>query len=287
MRLRLALGGLLGSIAVAAVAVTIAIAAPTAASNRRAARHDVPRLLSRLRVPPGAKAVGSDPSAHRRLGWAWSFPGTPALVDVHQFWRVPSNPVGIAAWFRQHAPPGSSVGGYGGTSGRGFEVDMVQFGFAPTPGVLSSRGIVVAVTVARGGGTAIRADAQDVWFVPRPNSERVPAGTRLIDVTVQRMNPASTSKQTVTDAGLVRKIVRLINARPPAQPGAESCPADIGPAITLDFLARRGASPIATATADGSGCGGVSFALNGKQEPALAGGWQLVRELEKLLGLKG
>jgi hypothetical protein len=290
MRVRLGSIGLLAVLAVAVVAV--AVAATTAASNKRAARRDAPRLLRALVLPPGATPASSDPSPHDQLAQPGLSFATPALVDIHRFWRVAGDPTNVEGWFRKHVPAGSSVFSYGGSSGPGYEILTVAFDFPARTGVLGSRDIVVEVTRARGGGTAIRADAEDVWLVPRPKSERVPASVNLITYTVSRLNlhtgtTTTSAPTTVTKQSDVRKIVSLVNGLPRAQPGAEACPADIGPDVDLKFYYQQGGPVVAEADAGGSGCGGVSFTLGGRHEPELAGGAELVHQLEKLLGFKG
>ncbi|HTX46044.1 MAG TPA: hypothetical protein VMD48_07200, partial [Solirubrobacteraceae bacterium] len=124
-----------------------------------------------------------------------------------------------------------------------------------------------------------------------PKWERVPTGVRQIDVTVQELNVTNgrttTTSTMVTDPNQVAKVISLVNALPPAQPWFTGCPADVGPDVTLKFLSAAGAAPLATAYADGSGCEGVSFAVHGKQEPGLSGGYTLDRRLGRMLGFKG
>jgi hypothetical protein len=256
-------------------------------ANKRAAHRDVRRLMGRLVLPPGATVASRDPGEGVGLATAESEPATSTLVDVHRFWRVPGAPSAALAWFQAHVPAGSSLGTSGTSSGPGYVVNVLGFDFPAVTGVLESRELAVSITAARGGGTAVRADAEDVWYLPRPSSERVPAGVQLIDVNVTRLNPSngsrSTSTMTVSTAAAVKKVVSLVNALPRAQPGAFSCPVDFGPDVTLKFLSAPGTAPLAVATAQGSGCGTVTFTLAGKSEPPLSGG-TLVRQLEKLLG---
>jgi hypothetical protein len=149
-----------------------------------------------------------------------------------------------------------------------------------------SRGVVVEATEARGGGTAVRIDAQDVYFVPRPRWEQLPAGITSIDVTVRRLNRytghTSTTKQTVTATTQITKIASMVDRLPPGQPWELFCPVDFGPNVTLGFL--EGTKQVASVVADGSGCGGVSFSLRGKQAPPLSDGGELITRLGHLLG---
>jgi hypothetical protein len=258
------------------------------AANKRFAQRDVHKLITRVVLPAGATLTAHDPATDSALAESAFGAATPALVDLRRFYRVAGEqPRAVLAWFQGHVPAGASRSMSGSGSGPGYSFSALEYSFRAISSALVSRDISVSVAAARGGGTAIRIDAQDIWWVPRPRSERVPAGVQLIDVTVQRLNPTSTTSLTVTDAAKVRRIVSLVNALPPAQPGTYSCPADLGPSVTLSFRAAPGATPLAGAVADGTGCGGVTFTLGGKSEPGLSGGYDLVSQLEKLLAFSG
>jgi hypothetical protein len=297
--MRLRLGLFLAVLAVAAVAVcAVANAQPNqpvparAEANFRAASRDAHKLLAKLVLPAGATLAARDPSVLRVLNSAGLTPGSTALIDVHHYWRVTGeSPAAVLAWFQKHAPAGSSLTTSGSAGGPGYNISALGYSYRDISGVIDSRGLVVSITAARGGGSAIRADAQDVYWIPRPKWERVPAGVTQIGVTVQRPNimngKTTTTSQTVTDAKQVATIISLVNALPGAQPWMTACPIDAGPNVTLNFLAAAGASPLATAIADGSGCDGVSFALHGKQEPGLGNGSTLDQQLGRMLGFKG
>ena len=63
----------------------------------------------------------------------------------------------------QH-PPAAGEQDEGG-SGNAPSLNWIGFEFAPVKGVLSSRELTVEVAPANGGATALRADAEVVWFV--------------------------------------------------------------------------------------------------------------------------
>jgi hypothetical protein len=233
--------------------------------------------------------TAADPSAGRHLRLAAFASATPALVDRHEFVRVArEDPSDVVLWFQSHAPAGSTVNMSGAGGGPGYSISSLGFAFPAVTGVLTSRAVAVEITAARGGGTAVRIDAEDVWFVPRPKSERVPSGVAEIGVTIhefsQTTGHTTTTTQTVTDAAKVAQIVKLVNELAPGQPGTEACPDDVGPYVTLNFRRTPDGAPVASANADGSGCGGISFKLHGKTEPYLSGGDTFVEKLSKMLG---
>ena len=170
-------------------------------------------------------------------------------------------PSAVLAWFQGHVPAGSSL------TGRALAaapvISSARSGTRSRHhGVLVSRDSV-SMAAARGGGTAVRIDAQDIYWVPRPRWERVPAGVQQIDVTVQRLKTAD--EHHVADghrrgAGAPDRL-----ARERAAAGAavvSSCPVDLGPTVTLTFLQTAAARRSRRAVADGSGCGDVSFTLH-------------------------
>jgi hypothetical protein len=295
MRLRLAIvTGVVALGLVGAVAVAVAIGwhwrvPARARANLLVARHDVRVLLPKVVLPAGAVATAGNPSSNSWLSSPQLASDTPALVDAHRFYRVAGEQPGtVAAWFESHAPAGSSNVESSSSSGPRASIRAYGYAFRALADVLTSREMVISVTSARGGGSAIRVDAEDIYWVPRPKWERVPAGVHIIDATIQRSNPTSTSSATVTDSATIKRIASLVNALPPDQPGVEACPGDDGPEITLWFLANDNKSdPLGKIVADGSGCGVVSAVVANRTAPALDGGYTLDPQLERILGLSG
>lgn len=274
-----------GSIFALGVALVLLAPAAIGASsptvpNQQAAQAAASQMLAALQLPTGATEVTTDPSQSSALGSPATSMATPALVDDHAFWRVPGTPASVLSWIQANPPAGAkrdeSSGGEGTPS-------WVGFRFPPRSGVLSSRELVIEVASATGGGTALRADAQVVWVVVRSATERIPRAIREITITARRLGKSSSPPVTVSAAGMVRRIVAYVNKLQVAQPGAFHCPADFGPDVKLVFRKLPKATPVAIATADGSGCGSVTLSISGEQEPALTGGPQLIKWLSSLL----
>jgi hypothetical protein len=266
-----------------------AMAFRTAVANRHAARVDAHHLLSSVRLPAGATLWRGDPSVGRRLGQANEAPASTALVDRHRFWRVPGDPAAVIAWLRAHPPARSQLTSTSSSGGPGYEIEGLAFSVPPVPNVILSRTLVFSVTTAAHGESAVRADAEIVWLKPRLHSERVPAGVTLVTLTDTRLN-IHTGKSTtsapivVTVATKVDRIAQLVNGLAVDQLGIVPCPADFGPNVDIRFYGRQGGPVLAEANAEGSGCGTVSFTLNGRTEPTLIGGSGLIQHLDRLLG---
>jgi hypothetical protein len=265
-----------------------AVALASTSSNRQVARANVQRVLASLMLPPGAVRTKVDPAPGTTLSRPSLATATPVRVDVHGFWRVPGAPADVIDWIRAHPPMGSlgAVGtGISARHGVPYAWSVV-FTFRGIPTVLRSRTLAVTATAARGGGTALRADAEVVWSVVRPRWERIPAGVRIVRITDERLGRPGAAPQTVTGRRKVDRIVALINRLPQLQPGVFSCPADRGPDVGLSFETAPAAAPVAIAHADGSGCGVVTLRVRGRTAPALSGGPGVIKALDRLLGAR-
>jgi hypothetical protein len=166
-----------------------------------------------------------------------------------------------------------------------------MFSLAPVPGVLNNRDLVVEVTAAGNGQTAIRVDAQVSWQPPRPAAERVPADARAVTITqvpgLDR-NPNAGRPPvpvTITDLGVVRRLAALVDGLGLSTIGpAVSCPMVVGDEIRLTFLARPGGPPLAVVQAPAA-CGTVEFSAGGKPQPALQITDSFIAQVLKLAGL--
>ena len=150
-----------------------------------------------------------------------------------------------------HRPAGTSESLCGPSTTNGvIESECAYFAWPQVPGTLTMRWLVVEVVQLPDGATGLRADAEVVWVTPRPASETVPAGARLLRISVSSSIKANQPRQrplTVTSATKIAKVTALINALPAAQPGrsrvrstsASTC----GSRSTAGVAARRWRSP--------------------------------------------
>lgn len=266
---------------VVALAALVAAAAAfaSAPTSRRAAIPLARRVLAALRLPAGATRAHGDFTGGR-LRHPGQAPLTPNLVDLHSFWRVPEDPASVYQWLLHNPPPGWKPLATGeGTQNGAFTYGLVVYGS-------SLKSLVVATTAAPGGGAAVRADAEVVWLFVRPRSERVPSGIRMVTITSQRPGGRRSGPIVVSAPRTVRRIVTLVNRLPAAQPGVASCSADIGPYVAIEFRRAAAQAPVAVATADDTGCGSVTFTLNGRREHLLTDGPRLIARLEALLRVR-
>jgi hypothetical protein len=94
-------------------------------------------------------------------------------VDRYRFWRVSEPLASVEAFVRAHRPRGSQKAGSGYESG-----GTAFFAYPAQPGRTSNRWLAVTMAALPDGSTGVKADAQEIWIVPRAATEVVPGGVR-------------------------------------------------------------------------------------------------------------
>ena len=257
-------------------------ATPASATPRERAVADAAAILKAFAVPPGAARLRQAPDA---LKTPITILVSTTLVDNVSFWRAPGRPQAVLAWEQAHLPRRFTPGDqdFGPPSW-----DRM-FSLSPVPGVLNARDMVVEVTGAGNGQTAIRVDAQVSWQPPRPASDRVPSAAHVVTITqLPSLNPHAKpppAPVTITDPAVVRRLAELVDGLQLSTigPGA-SCPAAFGGGIRLTFLARAGGAPLAVAQGPAA-CGTVQFSAGGTRQPALQLTDSFIPQVLRLAGL--
>jgi hypothetical protein len=245
---------------------------PTAAANEATARSEAQALLVRFTPPLGAVPTGSaTPPVAGRHGFVQ--PASPNLVASRAWWTLNGSPRTVLAAIEAHPPPGARIASSGSGEDHGHTTsEWVELTWPPVSGVLLSRSLVVEALPLRPHGTALGVDAQVIWITPRPPSEVIPPGSRLLRVSVLDTIERNVTVQgplRITNARRVERAAALLNALPAAQPGTRLCPADFGILVRLAFYTHARRPPQAVALIDPWGCGGVHLTLDGRPEPAL------------------
>lgn len=240
-------------------------------------------------MPPGTESVLSTPAS--------SLPG---VVDDHRWWVVPGSRDEVIAYVTAHPPAGSDLLFSGSGTALRFpsrgtqDFSEVGFSLPPVGRVLGTRELVVSAAGFGGDQTGVRVDAEVQPIFPRPASERIPSGAKRLIVSVERFGHRLRRPFSFTGKRTITRTAAILNALPAAQPGAVACPLDTGVTIRLTFESGVGATPLAVAIYDPTGCGGVALTLRGMREPPLASesvpGWSsfppLIDRLATVLGVK-
>jgi len=265
-----------------------------ASAHHRAAVRDARRLLTLVNLPAGALRTRGAPSG---VG-AWLFrPGSTSMLDVvdaHSWWRVPGSAATVMTFIATHRPRGSAVAIVGSTVGGSRPPTQFESFSWPAAGtVLGTHSLVVQVVGLAAGSTAVRVDAQVQWIIPRPRSERVPAGVREVDIARGAPGQAPTVAVRVTAPAKVREIISMIDRLPTVQPGSWSCPAELAgtPRVTFAFRADADGPALALASEDANvtepttPCDPLSFSVDGTSRTPLLRGAALLQRVERLVGV--
>jgi len=260
------------------------------AENESAARAEASRLLDGVSLPAGAVASPNEPAGDGSLlAQPASGPAdNPYVVDDHAWWVVQGSLTQALAWFRSHPPDGAVASGSG--SGAGVHVPPNGFLVFRSPGVtgvLAGSEVVLLAVQLASGSVGLRADVQVTWLRPRPASEMIPRGARILRLSVHGPIGGEQPPQRplrITSSARIATIAALIDALPVAQWGVSACAADTGVRVRLAFYARAGAAPLAVARADPGGCGLVQMTILGITQPPLEGGPRLIEKIGRVLG---
>ena len=278
-----------------------------AAPNRELAATIAQHLLGTLVLPAQAAEAATDPSAGGLLAHNEGFPATPQLVTAHRFWRVPGSPTSVLAWLKTHIPAGAKRSGEGSIGKTSPELNAylekhrpppkpiedlpgyttltwwVGYSFPEVPGLISYEMLQAAVAQATGGGTALRADSGVVWLIPRPASERIPTGIRVLDVKLDEPRRHLHVARVMRSPAAIHELVAHIERLDRGGGGVCVPPASEGDEVELAFRRSASVAPVARVRAVEDACAPAEVWVRGRRQPDLSGGYQLVDMVNRLL----
>jgi hypothetical protein len=286
-----------------ATAVLLALLAASAraadhtAAHHAAAKADVQRLLASVTLPGGAQPAAGEPAGDR--GYLKPAPGlslSPDAIDVYAFWRVPGSPTATLDYVQNHPPAGARLLSSRVNSDRnGPQAYTLSLGWPPVGGALGNRQVNVTTASLGDDLTGVLVQAESVFREDRPTWERVPSGIRLITIAAGPLSGAPTVRS-VAGAGRVRRLIRLFDGLPVAQPVAVACPVLLAQnAQRYSFGFWRGRTPQGRPAAAASyvayagpgqasgPCNAVSFSVGRRSGPPLIGG-ELLQRVDRITG---
>lgn len=263
------------------------------AGQRRAAEAHARRVLSELRLPPRARRVAVDDSRLSMLGAPEESPPTHQLVDLHSFWLLPGAPQRVIAWIEAHPPAGATLAVKNGVSADHGQPTRwnARYDFPVEHGRFLDSWLSIEAAAARrhsGEATALRADAQVVWAQPRPSTERIPTGVKVVHVVVQDPRRHVFAARTTASPPTIKEIIDLVEGLEGAgvHEGVRSCPAYEGPVMSITFSAARPGAVLARLRASEHGCGTVVLRVKGRKQPPLVGAERAIDRVDALLGMR-
>jgi hypothetical protein len=256
-----------------------------AAAGRRLAESKATALLAGVALPAGAtpttSASGDQTGSLARIRARTASNVTAA----HRTWTVPESAASAAAFLRAHPVPGTKLlTDSEATSGPVFSARELP------PGLSAGR-IGITVVAESPHAAVIHADVAVTWVVPRPASEVVPAGARVVDIYRGKPGHAPGISLKVTDPQLT-KIRTLIDALPTVQPGTVHCPIQVPGLAQVSFVFRdhEGGQALAVASepadvvAPTTACDPLSFSIGASAQTPLLGGAPLLRKVSRIIG---
>jgi hypothetical protein len=249
-------------------------------------------MLSRLRLPPGARRLPPAPGpplVRRPDLWA----GAAASLDLHQLFALRQPMDAVAAVVVAHAPAGMtwhSTGGLLGPADRLRPVDVtsseVGYMARSVPAGVYAAQLVLTLAQTRSGGSVVRADAQVIWFPPRTAAEYIgPGRYHVLAITVTVAGARQhTVRKVVTSQAAITRLAEALN-RSPVQPVLiANCPM-IFADYRLAFAVSRLSRPAVVVSATRNPCEGAQIRAGGRMQPPLEDEGTVVAVADQLLGV--
>jgi hypothetical protein len=259
------------------------IVAATKLTPQQQAKADAAAMLAAFVPPPGARRLSSAPTVSGGVLKHKAFTvGVADQLDDVSFWRVPASAASVLSYEKAHLPRQFKLTEWGGSGdihgtphpiGNTFGAWSDQWSLPVVPGVIDLRDLTVELTDSGSSVTYVRVDSNVAWIPPRPATEKVPAGVKVVTITASpdANHPKGTpAPVTVTSPAKMAQIVALVDGLSLQTSDIIGCPAEEGKSITLSFRAKPGGAVLATASEPIPSCGSVGFTTGGVRQPALA-----------------
>jgi hypothetical protein len=249
-------------------------------------------MLSRLRLPPGARRLPPAPGpplVRRTDLWA----GAAASLDLDQLFVLRQPMDAVAAVVVAHAPAGMTWDSTGEMSGaadrlRPVDVTSIEAGYTawPVPAGIYAAQLVLTLVATRSGGSLVRADAQVIWFPPPAAAEYIDPGRyHVLTITVTTFGPQQHPvHKVVTSQAAIARLARALNSSPVQPVLIANCPM-IFADYRLAFAVSRHSRPAVVVSATQNPCEGAQIRAAGRRQPPLEDEGTVVAIADQLLGV--
>jgi hypothetical protein len=258
------------------------------AGSRAGAAALAQLMLSRLRLPPGARSLPSAPLPPALTEPAAWYTGGPTSLDRYRLFALAQPVDASAAWLAERMPAGMGGGGTGQGSGPDGEPFMeVSYVDQSVPAGVFGAELVLSVVAGGSGGSLLRADAQVTWDPPRTAAEYIdPARYHVLSITVSVDGARPhTVHAVVTSQAFITRLARSLD-RAQAEPDvALPCPADFAD-YQLTFSVSRHSRPVVVVQSTQTGCGGSQITVDGHRQPSLADDGTVVALADQVVSVK-
>jgi hypothetical protein len=264
----------------------------TAASKRAAHRDDRLRIAE-VTLPAWAERVSArSPLAAPRLRGRYPYFQlySPHETSSTAFFSFRGGPRAALRWFLDHRPAGSEhVYRAAGPTRADKVYRCLSFQLVSGRPDYGERQLVLCAVKSH-GRTSVRVDAISAWLEGRSRFERIPRGSRYMEVVVSE-GGGSRRSTLVDDPARIDPIVDLVNSLPILQhdtcvPGLDE-PSRSTPRVEVLFRSSRGGWPIARIAGElrrEGVCPPLLFSLRGRNERSLDEGWIVFQALHGPIG---
>ncbi len=259
------------------------------AGSRAEAYALATELLSRLRLPAGARRLPPNPAPSSVDPSLWG--GAAAALDVHELFELPDSITATAAVLAADVPAGMSLTVTGQGTGLqgpvGAEVAYTEVAYEPrsVPAGVNAAQLVLTIAADGSGGSLVRVDAQVIWYPRRSAAEYiVPGRYHALTVAVTVFNPTlHTITKVVTSPAAIAQLADALNRSQVEPLTFAGCPA-IFVTYRLAFAVSPRSAPVVVVTATQQPCLGVQITVGGRKQPPLQDDASVVAIADRLLG---
>lgn len=245
------------------------------AGGRALAVTSARRLLGLLVLPAGSRALAAWPGPPDLDQPGMSFGGPGIFLDLDRLYRLPMTVTDAIAFLRAHVPRGTVSSS---TTGSGSVDGVTSTAIAVTqrrlPAGIQQIDLVDTLVPGLGSSSVLRADAQVVWYPPRPAAEYlIAARFRSVRITV--------GAATVTGGQrLIRPLAEVLNSMHATPPLDWPCPSGMSGYELAFAPAVRGQLPVVVHSGS---CNADLVSVGGRPQPLLYDTGRLTALVERLV----